>query len=347
MNNSDEGAPERGTAAGIASVFKIGQNMFGMSAFTEADFKKVDQESKKFGKAKSGKTNPKKKTKKKTSPPKVLKPDKDLTTSAYDDVDEFLKEHSRLLGIGNDDELHSEHGRKNSTPSTDLKFHLPCNKTNRKLNSPPTDLVSTVEIDLGDDEDENNAILDDDASGSNTVINLDDSQSYLGVMLGFSVSLGGAQISVMMYESEFVSDLRKKIAHKAKIADPESLQMFFENTILEDTKTIKESGILMCCNIDAFMLEKTDQELFNEESETVVQFKMQTGDRRGRQNCYIYAKKSSTVRMVRDKYASEMDFNPSDIKLMRDGEILILDSLIKDLEDLEREDSIDVIIKNE
>lgn len=58
--------------------------MFGMSAFTEADFKKVDQESKKFGKAKSGKTNPKKKTKKKTSPPKVLKPDKDLTTSAYE-----------------------------------------------------------------------------------------------------------------------------------------------------------------------------------------------------------------------------------------------------------------------
>lgn len=119
--------------------------------------------------------------------------------------------------------------------------------------------------------------------------------------------------------------------------------MFLENTLLEDINTVKESGIKNCSTIDVFVKYKSEQELFEEGSTAIIKLKLQTSDRRGRQNCFIYVKRTARMREVRDKYANLIGVNPADMKLESDGDLCGLDSTPEDC-DLENDFVIDVTI---
>jgi len=81
---------------------------------------------------------------------------------------------------------------------------------------------------------------------------------------------------------------------------------------------------------------KSEEALFEEEHSTaIIKLKLQTSDRRGRQNCFVYVKRTALMREVRDKYANMIGVNPADMKMESDGELCGLDSTPEDC-DLEK-----------
>ena len=127
--------------------------------------------------------------------------------------------------------------------------------------------------------------------------------------------------------------------------EPHCIQLWLESALLEDDKTVAESNITAACTVDLTVSSKSLQEVYEEgKSKHILRFKMQTGNRTGRENCFVYMRANDKMIVARDAYAKEMNLDPNTIRIDFDGDHVDLESVPADC-DLEGEECLDVMIK--
>jgi len=129
-----------------------------------------------------------------------------------------------------------------------------------------------------------------------------------------------------------------------KVGVVEWVELYHGNfTVLEDRHKVKEYGIKSLDDIDAFIKEKTDKELFMSGSNLVMRFKLQTDDRKGRSGAFVYVRKSAPMREAVKKYCEENGVDSAKVKLKFDGDWISLNATPEEC-DLEGDECIDVIV---
>lgn len=89
------------------------------------------------------------------------------------------------------------------------------------------------------------------------------------------------------------------------------------------------------------MIYKSEKELYEDGSASVFKFKLQTEDRRGRQDAYVFVSRSGKMQSAIEQYASELGISSSGMKLHFDGEEINL-SLTPEECDLEGGECLDL-----
>lgn len=149
-----------------------------------------------------------------------------------------------------------------------------------------------------------------------------------------------------LIQKQFVRELRSLIAKKLDVCSSEIPLLFLgTHNRLEDDKTLGECGISNLCTIEAYMNAKTDKELYDEGSSNVLKLKLQTSDRRGRQDKWVYMRMNKTFETTVEEYAVEIGIPSTGIRIKFEGELLNLKSTPADY-DLEGEECLDLILPN-
>jgi len=205
--------------------------VFSTMSMSSKDYRKAEKESKKFlnsGKNAVPKKPKKKKSKKVDLAPKASSASKETTNKEMDlllhDPDlEF--EVNRVLGL--DDGLQAEYRYGRTTNQN----HDLSAEENQKSDDGPV----LMEVDLTYRKSPITVIDDDEV-----VTDLDDSQSELGQMILFYVSLSGTTFSLMFYEGQFIDEVRTKVASKSGNPDPEFYKCFWKIVSWKTRKQLRK-----------------------------------------------------------------------------------------------------------